>query len=258
MGNCCGPKSIHAPTPIRPVATGDGIHLVLDSTGFAIVGEGEWAAVKHGGHGRRGWKKLHLGVDRSGVIVAQALTDEHLDDATVGVTLIDAVDGNILSVTADAAYDTLAVYRAAMARGATVVIPPKRTAVVSRRRPRSAARDRTTGRLHEIGRRRWKKEAGYHQQARVENGFFRYKSILGDGLRARTPAGQATEVVLACNIDRTRAPRVVSHQSLTGPACRSRLWAESYLCNNAARRSRERPASITRALGLCKTLELGI
>ena len=177
-----------------------GIHLVLDSTGLSIVGEGEWAAVKQGGRGRRGWKKLHLGVDRSGMIVAQALTDEHLDDATIGVALIDTVDGDISRVTADAAYDTLAVYGAARARGATVVVPPTRTAVVSRRRPRSAARDRTIRRLNEIGRRRWKKEAGYHQQARVENGFFRYTSIIGDGLRARTPAGQATEAVLACNV----------------------------------------------------------
>jgi len=32
--------------------------------------------------------------------------------------------------------------------------------------------------------------SGYHQQARVENAFFRYKSIIGNGLRARNPAGQ--------------------------------------------------------------------
>ena len=57
------------------------IHLIVDSTGLSIVGQGAWAAAKHGGHGKRGWKKLHLGVDRSGVIVAQALTDAHVDDA---------------------------------------------------------------------------------------------------------------------------------------------------------------------------------
>ncbi len=51
------------------------IHLVIDSTGLSIVGEGEWAAAKHGGKGRRGWKKLHLGVDGSGAIIAQVLTD---------------------------------------------------------------------------------------------------------------------------------------------------------------------------------------
>ena len=108
------------------------IHLIVDSTGLSIVGQGAWAAVKHGGHGKRGWKKLHLGVDRSGVIVAQALTDAPVDDATTAVNLIPAVDGDISSVTADAAYDTIAVYEAAGARGARVVVPPKRTAAVSR------------------------------------------------------------------------------------------------------------------------------
>ena len=45
-----------------------------------------------------------------------------------------------------------------------------------------------------------KKASGYHRQGRVENTFFRYKSIIGDGLRARSPAGQGSEVVLGCEI----------------------------------------------------------
>ena len=39
-------------------------HLIVDSTGRSIVGAGEWAAVQHGGRGHRGWKTLHLAVDR--------------------------------------------------------------------------------------------------------------------------------------------------------------------------------------------------
>ena len=152
---------------LRRIPATDPIHLIVDSTGLSIVGQGAWAAAKHGGHGERRWKKLHLGVDRSGVIVAQALTDAHVDDATTAVDLIPVVDGDIARVTADAAYDTIAVYEAAGARGAQVVVPPKRTAAVSRRRPRSLARDRTVKRVQEIGRRRWKKETGYHRQARV-------------------------------------------------------------------------------------------
>ena len=35
------------------------IDLVIDSSGLSIVGEGEWAAAKHGGRGKRGWRKLH-------------------------------------------------------------------------------------------------------------------------------------------------------------------------------------------------------
>ena len=176
------------------------LHLIIDSTGLSIYGEGEWAAAKHGGRGKRGWKKLHLGVNRSGVIVAQALTDATTDDALTGVTLIRTVGGSVASVTADPAYDTLAFYDAATERGAKVVVPPIRTARLSRRGPRSRARDRAIRQVAKIGRRQWKKTAGYHRQARVENAIFRYKSILGDGLRARTAAGQEVESVLACNV----------------------------------------------------------
>ena len=176
------------------------IHLIVDATGLSIVGEGEWAAVKHGGRGRRGWKKLHLGVDRSGAIVAHTLTDGNADDAPTGLKLINAVDGNISSVTGDGAYDTIAIYEAAAARGATVVVPPTIPLAVSRRQPRASLRDRTIRRVKQIGRRRWKKESGYHRQARVENAFFRYKSIIGDRLRARHSRAQDAEVLIACNI----------------------------------------------------------
>ena len=84
--------------------------------------------------------------------------------------------------------------------GATVVIPPTRTATVSGRRPRSPARDRTIRQVQQAGRRQWKKDSGYHQQARMENAFFRYKLIIGESLRARSRAGQETEAILACNI----------------------------------------------------------
>ena len=177
----------HLDLPLRRAPAGAGLHLIVDSTGLSIVGEGEWAAAKHGGRGRRGWKTLHLGVDRSGVIVARALTEASVDDATTGITLIEAVDG-------------VGSYEAAGARGATVVVPPTSTANVSRHGLRSSARDRTILAVKERGRRRWKKTSGYHGQARVENAFFRYKSIIGDSLRACSPSGRGTEVDLACNI----------------------------------------------------------
>jgi len=47
------------------------IHLIVDSTGLQIVGEGPWAAAKHGTRGTRDWRKLHVGVDERGFIVAQ-------------------------------------------------------------------------------------------------------------------------------------------------------------------------------------------
>ncbi len=176
------------------------IHLIVDSTGLSIAGEGEWATAKHGGRGQRGWKKLHLGVDGAGVIVAHTLTEATVDDATTGVGLIEALHADLARVTADAAYDTIAFYAAATARDAIVVVPPNKAARVSRRRPRSSARDRTIRKMKQIGRRRWKAEAGYYRQTRVENAVFRYKSIIGDRLRARAPGGQQAEVLIACHI----------------------------------------------------------
>ena len=190
----------HLDPTFRRTPAGAGTHLIVDSAGLSIVGEGEWAAAKHEGRGRRGWKKLHLGVDRSGVIVAQALTEGHVDDATTGVTLVEAAAGDLGSVTADAAYDTLGFYEAAGARGAAVVFPPTSTANVSRQGPSSSVRVRTILAVKEIGRRRWKKASEYHRQARVKNAFFRYKSVFGGALQARSSGGQVAEVLVACNV----------------------------------------------------------
>ena len=149
-------RSQHLTRRLRLVPPGQGLHLELDSTGLSIVGAGEWAAAKHGGRGRRGWRKLHLGVDQSGVIRVHRLTEETGEDATTALDLLTVVEGPLVHVTVDAAYDTVAVYETAGARGATVVVPPARTANVSGHGPRSPARDRTIQLVKTLGRRRWK------------------------------------------------------------------------------------------------------
>ena len=35
------------------------IHLVVDSTGLKIYGEGEWKVCQHGAGKRRSWRKVH-------------------------------------------------------------------------------------------------------------------------------------------------------------------------------------------------------
>ena len=153
---------------LRSSASAGPIHLILDSTGLSIVGEGEWAAAKHGGKGRRGWKRLHLGVDAAGVIVAQSLTDGSAHDASEGLGLLASVKQEVATLTGDGAYDSVAIYKAANTRGARVVVPPSKVAEKPRRRlPNSAERDRAIKRVREVGRRRWKKESGYHRQGRV-------------------------------------------------------------------------------------------
>ena len=125
--------------------------------------------------GRRGWRKLHRGVDQSGVIRVHTLTEATGDDATTALDLLTAVEGYFVRVTAYAAYDTVAVYETATAWGATVIIPPAKTANISGHGPWSLTRDRTITVVKTLGRRRWKQVSGYHRQGRVENTFFRYK-----------------------------------------------------------------------------------
>ena len=74
----------HLALALRRARPGTSLPLIVDSTGLSIVGAGEWAAATHGGRGRRGWRKLHLGVDGSRVIVACALTEPTADDAMYG------------------------------------------------------------------------------------------------------------------------------------------------------------------------------
>ena len=191
----------HLDVRLRRIPPGEVTHLIVDSTGLSIVGEGEWAAAKHGGKGKRGWRKLHLGVDGSGVIVAQVLTDGNADDAATVPDLLGQFEGELSGFVADAAYDSRPVYDAATQRGAVVVVPPTRNATVGGRNvTQCSARDRTVARIREVGRRRWKKESGYHRQGTVENAFFRYKSIIGDRLRARHSKAQEAETLIACNI----------------------------------------------------------
>ena len=107
--------------------------------------------------------------DRCGLVPIHAttpLTEATSDDATTALDLLTAVESPLVRVTADAAFDTVAVYETATARGATVIIPPAKTANISGHGPRSPARDRTITVVKQLG----------------ENTCFRDTSIIGDGL----------------------------------------------------------------------------
>jgi DDE family transposase len=51
------------------------LHLVLDSTGLKVYGEGEWKVRQHGYSKRRTWLKLHLAVDPQTHEIQAAMVD---------------------------------------------------------------------------------------------------------------------------------------------------------------------------------------
>ena len=73
---------------LRATPHGGPVHLVLDSTGLQLFGQGEWDAAEHG-RTRREWHKLHLVVDAgNGEIAAHVLTEGTKDDATQAPALL--------------------------------------------------------------------------------------------------------------------------------------------------------------------------
>ncbi len=92
----------------RPRANNQAvIHMVVDSTGLKIFGEGEWLEEKHKTkRKRRSWRKLHLGLDLiSGEIVCSDLTKDEVRYPTALPDLLDQVDSSVDLFLADGAYD---------------------------------------------------------------------------------------------------------------------------------------------------------
>jgi len=188
----------------RVLASAGPIHLVLDSTGLELFGQGEWDAGKHG-RARRQWRKLHLTVDTgTGEIAAHVLTEGHADDAAHVPTLLGQAERVIASVTADGAYDGEPTYPATAARQRhpppDVVVPPRASAVPSSdmgNRGIQSPRARRIQLMAERGRMGWQKATGYGRRNQAETAMARYKYLIGPKLHARSLPAQRGEVAIA-------------------------------------------------------------
>ena len=179
------------------------LHLVLDSTGLKVFGEGEWKVRQHGYTKRRIWRKLHLSVDVAtqeihGVLLSAA----SLDDAGAVPELLEQTTEPVAQLSADGAYDKRKVYDTCGERGIDqVAIPPRRDARIWQHGNCAAPplrRDENLRRIRQVGRRRWKQEANYHQRSLAETAMFRFKTIFGAHLQARQLPQQRTEARVKC------------------------------------------------------------
>jgi IS5 family transposase len=187
---------LDVPLPRRKV--GEGLHVVIDSTGLKVYGEGEWKTRQHGVSKRRTWRKLHLAIDEArGEIVAVITTERAVGDCEQLPELLQAIREPIEQVSADGAYDTIECHQAIAARNAKPAIPPRETAIV-RETGECDARDEAVRRIEAIGLAAWKVEVGYHRRSLAETMMFRLKTTFGDRLVARKLATQQTEVRVRC------------------------------------------------------------
>lgn len=180
----------------------EALHMVVDSTGVKVFGEGEWKVRRHGYRKRRTWRKLHIGADEAtGEIVAAVVTTNNLADSQVLEDLLEQVDEQIKQVSGDGSYDKRNCYEAIGKRKAKAAIPPRRDARIWRHgntKQDRLIRDENLRGIRRMGRKQWKQEVGYHRRSLAETQMFRVKTIFGDRVSARQFGGQATQVLVRC------------------------------------------------------------
>jgi transposase len=175
-------------------------HLLVDSSGLKVFGEGEWKVRTHGKDKRRTWRKLHISMDgESLLITAAVVTDNKTLDRKALAQLLEETQGEIELVCADGAYDTTGCYKAIKQRGASGVIPPKSNPVIGGKKW-FEDRDDHLRKIQETDLKQWKKQSEYHRRSLVENAFYRLKTIFTEKLRSRTEDRQATEALIRCAV----------------------------------------------------------
>jgi len=177
--------------------------FIVDSTGLKICGQGEWHSRKYGDNRYNRWKKLHIGVDKNGWIMASKVTEGYEQDPSQVPTLVDQVDRKIDCFVGDGIYDREPVYEAVQqhSSGASMVVPPRKDAVLSKDLSGVLSQgNQHISKIERMGRANWRRGSGYYLQSHVENTFYRFKRIIGGRLRSKHGEAQKREALIGCSI----------------------------------------------------------
>lgn len=191
--SCISKRAKTVEIEYRAKSHGPVAHVVIDSTGLKVYGEGEWKTRKHGKEKRRTWRKLHLAVDsNTHEIVAAEVSLVNVADNEVLPTLLNPLRRHIEQVSADGAYDTKACHKLLQRKGAKPTIPPRSNAGFwEDGHPRNeAVRALKNDKLAQ-----WKKDNDYHQRSLSETAMYRYKQLINPKLSLRDYNAQVGEAL---------------------------------------------------------------
>lgn len=158
--------SVSFKTPTR----GEIAHLVIDSTGLKVFGEGEWKVKKHGQERRPILRKLHLAVDgKTHEIICADLSLNNVTDSKAFPCLIRQTHRKIRSAAADGADDTRFCHDELRRKKISALIPPRKGAGYwpdeYADRNRAVANQRLNG-----SNARWKWKTDYNRRLIAETG----------------------------------------------------------------------------------------
>lgn len=185
----------------------ENLHIVADSTGMKVYGEGEWKVRKHGWGKHRTWLKLHIGVDeQSGDILMGEVTGNDVHDSEMVLPMLAQLpkEQEIDQFSGDGAYDKWECYQALQEKSVSKVsIPPQKNAKIKKHgnsQGETLPRDNNLRSIRQAGRKQWKKESGYHRRSLSETAMFRVKTVFGDRVFFRNFGNQRTELLLRLRI----------------------------------------------------------
>ena len=202
-------RSANIEVDIRVKKPTGSIHLVMDSTGLKVYGEGEWKVRKHGVSKRRTWRKLHLAIDeKTGIIHAGTLTENDKDDASQVDAVLDQIDAEIDKFSGDGAYDKTKVWDCLKKDGIEGIIPPQRNAgfwedeegVLEEHDRNKILLKIGEYEDYEEGRKCWKENSNYHRRSLSETAMFRFKKIFGSELYSRKIETQEVEAQIKISV----------------------------------------------------------
>jgi len=184
-------------------ASGKARHIVCDSTGLKVYGEGEWKVRTHGISKRRTWRKWHLQTDEAtGEIVVCGASENSVSDDEMFVEMLAENEEEIEQISADGAYDRRRVYQAIDERKIKrAAIPPRKGAKIWKHgntKGERLIRDENLRCIRGFGKPKWKRESNYHRRSLAETGVFRYKTIFTDKLQSRKQENQFQEMIIKC------------------------------------------------------------
>jgi Transposase DDE domain len=174
---------------------------LIDSSGFKIVGEGEWKRRVHGASYRRHWVKVHLVTDPdSGEIIDLLVTSSSCADIDAGVALLHQMSNDVKCLIGDGAYDGSRLRRGAYERGISILSPPPKHAKLSSKCYQQE-RNEAIRIISALGRdllakRLWAKLTGYSRRAGIESSFSRLKRLFGSTLFSRHEDAIVVEVYM--------------------------------------------------------------
>ena len=166
--------------------------LLVDSGRLKVCGQGEW----HGEKQHQCWKKLHIGVDAPGQMVASMVTQNHAQDPLQVPQLLAQANRVIDRFMGDGINDQALVYTAIEnpSPGVRTVVPSRKDAVWNPTASTApSSRDLHLLEIEMEDRFVCKRTSGYDDQTHDDNAVSRFKRTFGDRLRAKQDESQEWE-----------------------------------------------------------------